>query len=81
MGAPMTPQANPGFMYPSYMQPPMYHPMYDMYGSMMMSPTHMMPPFGAAPPSSETPARSDKATDGSGEMPDKGKGKGKGRAQ
>lgn len=78
----MTPQANPGFMYPSYMQPPMYHPMYDMYGSMMMSPTHMMPPFGAAPVSSETPARSDdKATDGSGEMPDKGKGKGKGRAQ
>ncbi|POR32900.1 Meiotic activator RIM4 [Tolypocladium paradoxum] len=84
MGAPMTPQTNPAFMYPGYMQPPMYHPMYDMYGNMMMSPTHMMPTFGAAPVSNETPAHSDyddKASDGSNEeKPDKDNSKGKGRA-
>ncbi|KND90387.1 Meiotic activator RIM4 [Tolypocladium ophioglossoides CBS 100239] len=81
MGAPMTPQTNPGFMYPGYMQPPMYHPMYDMYGNMLMSPTHMMPSFGA-PVSNETPARpdDDKASDGSGEKPDTNHFKGKGRA-
>ncbi|PNY22679.1 Meiotic activator RIM4 [Tolypocladium capitatum] len=83
MAAPMTPQTNPGFMYPGYMQPPMYHPMYDMYGNMMMSPTHMMPAFGASPLSKETPARSDQddhGSDGSGEkQPDEDNGKGKGR--
>ncbi|KAF4512735.1 hypothetical protein G6O67_000080 [Ophiocordyceps sinensis] len=58
MGAPMTPQANPGLMYAGYMQHPMYHPMYDMYGNMMLSPPHMMSAFNPGPVFNETPARS-----------------------
>lgn len=58
MGAPMTPQANPGLMYAGYMQHPMYHPMYDMYGNMMLSPPHMMSAFNPGPIFNETPARS-----------------------
>ncbi|RDA88972.1 hypothetical protein CP532_0632 [Ophiocordyceps camponoti-leonardi (nom. inval.)] len=65
MGTPITPQANPNLMFPGYMQHPMYHTMCDMYGNIMVSPTHMMPAFNATPPiMSETPARSDNGVEG-----------------
>ncbi|PHH88397.1 hypothetical protein CDD83_7594 [Cordyceps sp. RAO-2017] len=65
MGAPITPQTNPGLMYAGYMQHPMYH-VYDMYGNIMLSPTPMMPTFNPTPTMNETAARAgedNKATD------------------
>ncbi|RDA91439.1 hypothetical protein CP533_6288 [Ophiocordyceps camponoti-saundersi (nom. inval.)] len=65
MGTPITPQANSGLVFPGYMQHPMYHTMCDMYGNIMVSPTHMMPAFNATPPiMGETPARSDHGAEG-----------------
>lgn len=70
----MTPQANPGLMYTGYMQHPMYHPMYDMYGNMMLSPPHMMPAFNPGPVFTDSPVPSsgnNKSTVDSGsEMPE-----------
>ncbi|PFH58383.1 hypothetical protein XA68_13747 [Ophiocordyceps unilateralis] len=85
MGTPMTPQANPGLMYAGYMQHPMYHTMCDMYGNIMVSPSHMMPAFNATPPMmNETPARSDRggsATDEAVSEMAKSKGKDKSKAE
>lgn len=79
----MTPQQNPGLMYAGYMQPPIYHTMYDMYGNMMLSPPHMMPTFNSPPVYNETSARASRdnnATDepGSG-TPGSRKQEGKGK--
>ncbi|KAM4064863.1 RNA recognition motif domain-containing protein [Hirsutella rhossiliensis] len=83
MGAPMTPQANPGLMYAGYMQHPMYHTMYDMYGNMMLSPPHMMPAFNPGPVFNGTPARSDRdnksTVEPGSETPDGRKSEGKGK--
>ncbi|KJZ79317.1 hypothetical protein HIM_01468 [Hirsutella minnesotensis 3608] len=65
LGAAITPQANHGLMYPGYMQHPMslYHGMYDMYGNMLYSPTHLVPTFSPTSISQETSVRSEAAQD------------------
>ncbi|PHH64080.1 hypothetical protein CDD81_5073 [Ophiocordyceps australis] len=60
MGAPMTPQGNAAMMYAGYMQPHVYHPMFDMYGNMMIPPTPMVPPFAGPNFLNDTPARSER---------------------
>ncbi|PHH82018.1 hypothetical protein CDD82_7274 [Ophiocordyceps australis] len=60
MGAPATPQTNAALMYPGYIQPHVYHPMFDMYGNMMMPPTPIVPSFPGPTFLNDTPARSER---------------------